>query len=240
MEDTTLVKTFRRLSQGSKQSVQSGLKLDNFDKYMHVDRPIDKAVRKAMDDIRQEGGGILLLVGSAGDGKSHMISTLQKDYADFDFRNDASESPWPSIKSIDALKIFLANFKDATLHSTSSKMLVAINMGKLSAFIDDVEVKEEFKGIVECAKTLFDEDNLHHKESERVKIVSFANHQIFELYPEQKNEDYPVDSLFIRTVLKKITHKGDDNVFFNAFKKSTPTGNDFDPCYVNYQFLCIP
>ena len=119
-------------------------------------------------------------------------------------------------------------------------MLVAINMGKLSAFIDDVEVKEEFKGIVECAKTLFDEDNLHHKESERVKIVSFANHQIFELYPEQKDEDYPVDSLFIRTVLKKITHKGDDNVFFNAFKKSTPTGNDFDPCYVNYQFLCIP
>ena len=81
MEDTTLVKTFRRLSQGSKQSVQSGLELDNFDKYMHVDRPIDKAVRKAMDDIRQEGGGILLLVGSAGDGKSHMISTLQKDYA---------------------------------------------------------------------------------------------------------------------------------------------------------------
>lgn len=82
MEDTTLVKTFRRLSQGSKQSVQSGLKLDDFDKYMHVDRPIDKAVRKAMDDIRQEGGGILLLVGSAGDGKSHMISTLNKDYVD--------------------------------------------------------------------------------------------------------------------------------------------------------------
>lgn len=29
-------------------------------------------------------------------------------------------------------------------------------------------------------------------------------------------------------------------MFFNAFKKSTPIGNDFDPCYVNYQFLCIP
>lgn len=240
MNETPLVKAFKQLSQGSRQSVQSGLKLDEFDEYMHVDRPIDKAVRKAMDDIRQEGGGILLLVGSAGDGKSHMISTLKKDYDDFEFRNDASESPWPSIKSIDALKIFLTNFKDATLHSTSSKMLVAINMGKLSAFIDDVEVKEDFKGIVECAETLFDEDNLNHKESERVKIVSFANHQIFELYPEQKDEDYPVDSLFIRTVLKKITHKVDDNVFFNAFKKSTPIGNDFDPCYVNYQFLCIP
>ena len=95
MEDTALIKVFRRLSQGSKQSVQSGKELDAFDKYMHVDRPIDKVVRDAMNDIQQEGGGILFLVGSAGDGKSHMISTLNKEYPDFMFKNDASESPWP-------------------------------------------------------------------------------------------------------------------------------------------------
>ena len=75
MDDTELVKAFRRLSQGSKQSVQSGKELDDFDKLLHVDRPIDRAVRDAMDGIRMEGGGILFLVGSAGDGKSHMIST---------------------------------------------------------------------------------------------------------------------------------------------------------------------
>lgn len=137
MDDTALIKAFRRLSQGSKQSVQNGKELDDFDRYLHIDRPIDKAVRDAMDSIRKEGGGILFLVGSAGDGKSHIISSLKKDYTDFEFRNDASESPWPNIESIDALKIFLTDFKDATLHSTSTKMLVAINMGKLSAFIDD-------------------------------------------------------------------------------------------------------
>lgn len=49
MNETPLVKAFKQLSQGSRQSVQSGLKLDEFDEYMHVDRPIDKAVRKAMD-----------------------------------------------------------------------------------------------------------------------------------------------------------------------------------------------
>ena len=131
MNETALIKAFKRLSQGSKQSVQCGLELDDFDEYMHVDRPIDKAVRKAMDSIRLNGGGILFLVGSAGDGKSHMISTLKKDYTDFEFRNDASESPWRTVSSIDALKIFLTDFKDITLHSTKTKMLVAINMGKL-------------------------------------------------------------------------------------------------------------
>lgn len=239
MDDTVFIKAFRRLSQGSKQSVQSGKELDDFDKYMHIDRPIDRAVREAMDSIRIEGGGILVLVGSAGDGKSHMISTLKKEYSDFEFRNDASESPWPNVESIDALKIFLKDFEDATLHTTTSKMLVAINMGRLSAFIDDVAVQTNFGEIVRCCKTLFDEDNLRHDETERVRIVSFANHQIFELFPEQKCE-YPIDSLFIKQVLDKITSKAYDNVFRKAFINSTPIGSDFDPCYINYQLLSIP
>ena len=240
MDDTALVKTFRRLCQGSKEAVQSGLELDMFDKYMHIERPIDKAVRDTMNMIRNEGGGILFLVGSAGDGKSHMISTLKQEYTDFDYRNDASESPWPNVESIDALKIFLEDFKDVTLHTTSTKMLVAINMGKLSAFIDDEEVRTEFSQIAKYAKTLFDEDNLLHEESERVKIVSFTNHQIFELYPEHKDSTYPVDSYFIENVLCKITENSADNLFRIAFKNSKPIGADFDPCYINYQLLSIP
>ena len=240
MDDTALIKACRRLSQGSRQSVQSGKELDDFDRYLHVDRPIDKAVRDAMDSIRREGGGILFLVGSAGDGKSHMISTLQKDYPDFKYRNDASESPWPNVNPVDALKIFLEDFKDATLKTTSTKMLVAINMGRLSAFIDDVEVQTRFGQIVECSKTLFDEDNLRHDETDRVRIVSFSNHQIFELFPEQKDVTYPVDSLFIKKVLDKITIKASDNMFRKAFSDSTPVGSDLDPCYINYQLLSIP
>ncbi len=240
MDDTALTKAFRRLSQGSKQSVQSGQALDEFDNYMHVDRPIDEAVRGAMNEIRTQGGGILFLVGSAGDGKSHMISSLKKEYTDFEFRNDASESPWPNVESIDALKIFLENFKDVTLPTTSTKMLVAINMGKLSAFIDDETVKTEFTEIANCAKTLFDEDNLRHKETKRVRIVSFANHQIFELFPEQEDVKYPVDSLFIKKVLDKITSNAYNNIFRTAFNNSIPIGTDFDPCYINYQLLSIP
>ena len=240
MDETALVKIFRRLCQGSKESVQSGLELDEFDNYMHVERPIDKAVRDTMDEIRVEGGGILFLAGSAGDGKSHMISTLKKEYTDFEFRNDASESPWPNVESIDALKIFLNNYKDVTLHTTTTKMLVAINMGKLSAFIDDDEVQTEFSEIANCAKTLFDEDNLRHKETNRVRIVSFANHQIFELFPECKDSIYPVDSFFIKKVLCKITDDSCGNLFRTAFNNSKPIGVDFDPCYINYQLLSIP
>ena len=119
-------------------------------------------------------------------------------------------------------------------------MLVAINMGKLSAFIDDDEVQTEFSEIANCAKTLFDEDNLRHKETNRVRIVSFANHQIFELFPECKDSIYPVDSFFIKKVLCKITDDSCGNLFRTAFNNSKPIGVDFDPCYINYQLLSIP
>ena len=59
MRATPLIQEFKRLCHGSKQSVQSGQSLDDFDRYLHVDRPIDRAVRKAMDDIIKQGGGIV-------------------------------------------------------------------------------------------------------------------------------------------------------------------------------------
>lgn len=240
MEDSKLVKTFKRLSQGSKQSVQSGKDLDAFDLYMHVERPIEKAVRRAMDEIRTQGGGVLFLVGSAGDGKSHLIASLKKEYTDFKYRNDASESPEPEMESRDYLKKCLEDFSDVTISTTNTKLLVAINLGKLSELIDDPYIKENYTEIVNCAKTLFDEDNLHHVQTDRVRIVSFGNHQIFELYPEKTTEDYPVDSKFIREVLAKITSPTADNVFHQAYLDSKPTGGDFDPSYVNYELLCLP
>lgn len=240
MEESKLVKAFKRLSQGSKQSVQNGQDLDEFDKYLHVERPIEKAVRKEMEEIRAQDGGLLLLVGSAGDGKSHMIASLKKDYPDFKYRNDASESPDPQMEAREYLKLCLEDFNNESIATTNTKLMVAINMGKLSEFIDEEDVKERFHEIVECAQTLFDEDNLHHEQTQRVRIVSFGNHQIFELYPERTDDVYPVDSEFIRSVLEKITQDSADNVFYQTYKESTPIGDEYDPAYVNYELLRLP
>ena len=240
MAETALIKAFKRLSQGSKQSVQSGQSLDALDRYLHVDRPIDIAVRTEMDNICRTGGGIVMLVGSAGDGKSHIISTLQDDYKNvFEFWNDGSESPWPDVEPTEALKIILSDFKDNNINSTNYKLLLAINMGMLNKFIDDAEVQQQYGEIEKCAKTLFDADNLRHEQTDRVRIVSFGNHQIFELYPEQ-DDVYPVDSTFIKNVLRKITSTDSTNIFYQSYLASKPIGSAYDPSYVNYQILCIP
>ena len=73
----SLLNQLKALCHGSQEAVQSGSHFSELDKYLHVNRPVDNEIRTRMDEILHAGGGILLLVGSAGDGKSHMISYLK-------------------------------------------------------------------------------------------------------------------------------------------------------------------
>ena len=77
MSRDRLITQLRPLCRGSQEAVQSGSTFNELDKYLHVERPIDKEICGCLNEIQEEGGGILLLVGSAGDGKSHMISYLR-------------------------------------------------------------------------------------------------------------------------------------------------------------------
>ena len=69
MKDSPLVKIFRELGQGAKGSVQDGDALGTIDKYLHVKRPVDDILLQKMHEIDVAGGGLVLLAGSAGDGK---------------------------------------------------------------------------------------------------------------------------------------------------------------------------
>ena len=77
MKETDLFKVLQRLNHGSQEAVQSGAALSDLDTYLHVQRPVEDIIMNKMDEINAAGGGLLLLVGSAGDGKSHLISQLK-------------------------------------------------------------------------------------------------------------------------------------------------------------------
>ena len=187
MAKSQLREALLHLSQHSVNSVQNGIKFTNWDEYMHIDRPIESKLITRMDSIDQEGGGIILLVGSAGDGKSHLISRIKQmsDWGDDCFYNDATASSSPRKTAIDTLKESLTEFKDANLHSTSQKLVLAINLGKLNALIDDEEFKQEYKEIVTAAAPIFDDDDTTPpSETKRVRIIMFTYEQIFEFWHE--------------------------------------------------------
>ena len=135
-----LLNQLKVLCHGSQEAVQSGTHFSELDKYLHVNRPIDNEICNHMDEILRVGGGILLLVGSAGDGKSHMISYLKsiEKYKDFVFYNDATEGCSPEITAVETLKFALRDYRNSTLDETSSKTVLAVNIGKLQDLVEDL------------------------------------------------------------------------------------------------------
>lgn len=237
MNDTNLYKVISRLSLKSLDAVQNGQGLSDFDQYMHVSRPIEKVLEQKMHEIENAGGGIVLLIGSAGDGKSHLLSLIKDKFRwdENSYYNDATVSCSPKMTAIDTLKKALEDFSDTYIQSTSERMVVAINLGKLNAFIDDEEVKRNYSKIVSVVQPLFDNDTI--KDTERVKAVLFTEEQMFEYHPDI-DVDYPIDSSFLSEILDKIVAHEGNNPFYHAYCEDLENGVDQkNPLILNYELL---
>lgn len=239
MAATHLKEAFSRLSQHSVDSVQSGMSFSDLDDYMHVERPIESRLLNKMCEIDDAGGGIVLLVGSAGDGKSHLISKVKSvsDWEESCFYNDATASCSPKKTAVDTLKEALIDYKDESIGSTDRKLVLAINLGKLNALIEDPEVQSEFSELVRCARPIFDEDSTPPIETDRIKFILFTDEQIFEFNVDSETK-YPVSSNFLSSIFKRITAKEKKNPFYTAYREDIENGADaVDPLILNYELL---
>ena len=242
MFDSELKTIFLKLRQGSSQAVQNGQSFNDLERYLHVERNVEGYLVKLMKDIDEVGHGLILLIGSAGDGKSHLMSSIQQDYPAlaerFHFYNDATESYSPNCSSIETLKKVLSSFQDDLIDSSTDKYILAINLGKLNAFIDDDYNKCHYTRLIELVSCLFDDD-LHTTgntiQSGPIRFIDFSCQQMFEMEFDSEKE-YPITSRFLRKLLEKITKPASDNPFYLAYKNSVVDGVH-DPIVVNYRIL---
>ena len=142
------ISELRKLSKLSAEAVQ---KLDGFaplKKYMHVPRQTEVDFRTLIQEISGVDHKQLVLVcGSAGDGKSHLLSYLK--YTDqaqilgsWSIINDATESDAPNQTAIQTLAKRIEPFCDDRLDDDGNeKFVLAINLGMLNNFIDSEEGK---------------------------------------------------------------------------------------------------
>lgn len=236
-----LIQELSKLKESSKEAVEGLNTFSDFKKYMHIIRDAQEELEDLILKADKHNGAQLILVcGSVGDGKSHIISYFKDKYPEimdrFTLHNDATESLEPSKTSMDTLNDVLDNFSDEKIKLSNQKFILAINLGTLNNFIDS-EYGDRFTIL---QKYVYDKKILEnsiadnsYSEDSNIQFVNFSDYHLFTL------KDGDVNSNYIKSLIKKITDPSEVNVFYKSYKANCSKCKNKDTCPVkaNYELL---
>lgn len=241
-----LVEELSKLKESSKEAVENLSEFTPFKKYMHIERDAQKELEELIIKANDsEKAQLILVCGSVGDGKSHIISYFKNRYPDviknFTLHNDATESLEPTKTSMDTLNDVLDEFCDEKISTSKKKIILAINLGTLNNFIDS-QYGERFtklKGFVQDKKILETniEDNTFN-ENNSFQFVNFSDYHLFTL------KDGRVHSEYVKSLVRKVTQSSEvdfseRNRFYISYKKNCGecVNKDCCPIKFNYELL---
>ncbi len=235
----SFVSRFRELSNLSCGAVANIDGFSKLNKYLHVLRTPEEALRALLSRIENTPQKSLILVcGSAGDGKSHLLSYLRNEVHlldDYMVYNDATESDAPNKTAITTLAKRIEAFNDANIdNGGKEKIIIAINLGMLNNFLDSEEGEAFSKlrryvidnNIFSADEALpFDKNGYFHH-------VDFSDYQLYILTNTGVKSDY------LTQLFRKIFAKTEDNPFYSAYCGNS--GCDLHtrcPVRNNFEFL---
>ncbi|UYZ24024.1 DNA phosphorothioation-dependent restriction protein DptF [Mesobacillus jeotgali] len=235
--ESYLMRELRRLKESSQEAIENANHFSSFKDYMHVDRKIQLDLEEILERNKGiEKGSLILLCGSVGDGKSHLLAYLKEKkpelISDYKIFNDATESFSPNKNSIETLEEVLSGFSDENLEYSNDKIILAINMGVLNNFIHSTHEKHSYyslKAFVERSE-LFTQNITTHYSEGSLSLLSFADYHTYEL------TETGARSSFFSCLLEKLLNKSDQNPFYVALKEDQKNYIE-NIVHVNYKFL---
>lgn len=241
MKNNCLIDELKKLKESSKEAVENITSFSEFKNYMHVKRNVQDELFNIIDKSSKSNSSKLILVcGGVGDGKSHIISYFKNNYPnmmlEFDIHNDATESFEPGKTSIDTLNDVLKDFNDDNILHSNKKLILAINLGALSNFIDS-KYQDNFKNLkkyVEDKKILdVDISDNSYEEESNFQFINFSDYHIYSLTEEKAKSQYVED------IINKIIQDDERNVFKNSYKSNCLNcdKNYKCPIKINYEML---
>lgn len=240
-DDSYLLNELSKLKDSSIEAVEDD-NLSDFKEYLHVDRSIQDDFLKAMNKaIESNDSHLIMLCGSVGDGKSHLIANLKKKKPDlfnkFSIHYDATESFDPEKDAIDTLASVLKPFNNDNIYNSSEKLILAINLGVLNNFLESSYATEEYTELVKFIEDadIFESGNvLNNIYGNKVSFITFSDYNMFELN-DDVNSNY-TSSEYISSLFNRITKKDYSNPFYVAYREDKKS-NYVNPIIYNYEML---
>lgn len=235
----------KKLRKSAPESVDDANSLDPFKAYLHVENEVECNLRMLLRLVNGDLAKCLILVcGSAGDGKSHLVAYLKFTDPEnllegYSLYNDATESDAPTQAALERMAKKLEPFDDAHYDNPDgTKMIAAINLGTLNNFIQSEYGKDfsKLKEYVELNGILsgYAPASVYQKGS-LFQHVSFADYQMFTL-----SED-GIGTAFLENLLAKVFGRSVNNPFSRAFSSGSSCSYcKRCPIRHNYEFLSHP
>lgn len=239
------IKTFNKLKKSSRYSIDDIQSFDPFKEYMHVIRTAETDLKRILVSVNaSDKKTLVLLCGSAGDGKSHLLSYLKNSDPDrlldnYYVFNDATESNAPDKTAVETLSKRLNDFNDDNIDKPGQNAIVAINLGVLSNFIES-EYGSEFSRLKKYVKTC---DIMSSKVARTTynagscfQHISFSDYNMFSLHNGEIEPEY-IEALF-----EKVFDNNANNIFYNSYISDCAECPLRVTCPVrmNYEFLFSP
>lgn len=234
-----LVSTLVRLRESSKSAVVSADFSDQYTRYMHVNRPVqDKFISIIEKTYNTNKAELILLCGSVGDGKSHMLSYCKAIYSEmmskFYIHNDSTASLYIDKPASFTLMKIMEDFADENLEYSKRKVILAINLGTLSNFLEE-DKENRFLKLKEYVYEagILDQQVKEVKEDGCFHSVNFADYHLYEL------TSTGVESQYISGIISKITNHSSENIFYKEYCACCKECETYERCPVriNYELL---
>lgn len=217
-----LLREMRRLRDSSKEAIENANAFSKYKDYLHVERKVQIDVEDCLRHRQSSSNSsLVLLCGSVGDGKSHLLAYLKENKSDlltgYEIFNDATESFSPSKDAMETLDEILRDFSDERIESSGRRVILAINMGILHNFIS----LKSREGVTYCRLERFVNEsglfsNSVTKEVERdsfFDLISFSDYHPYEITA------HGAESSFFSTILERVFSPNDGNPFYLAYKE---------------------
>lgn len=242
MDSCKFINELNRLRKSSSESIDHVEKFDEFKKYMHVTRTAEEDLKGILRKVNASGKKTLvLLCGSAGDGKSHLLSYLKNAdeeqlIENYVVHNDATESSAPSMTAIQTLNNLLGSFKDYNLDMPGQNVILAINLGVLSNFIES-EYGDKYnilKKYVIDSNILTTRINIKcFDEESHFQHVSFSDYHMYSLTENGIHAEY------IEKIFERVFGQEDENIFYKSYQNDCAKCPLTQKCPVkkNYEYL---
>ncbi len=231
---TTFLNTIKNISVSSRESIVNTEEFNYFNEYLHVHRPIEDYLQQALEDLKSNESGIILLVGTVGDGKSHLLSYFNKNkhdlLTDIYIYNDATESDNPYKTAVETLSEKLEAYQSGQL----KKLIIAINIGMLNNLKEYLSQQNKNTEIIETIESsnIFSINGMSNTlyKSNDITLVSFLNERNFKVVNRRVVSD------FCNGIFDKIFQEDMSNPFYSSFLKDDGRHRS-ESAYQNYQLM---